>query len=78
MTEAWSYFYKASDFQIVGDDLTVTNPVRTKKAIDLKSCNALLLITGLVLSPSLSKLPRTPSPPAGVSWFLTDQAKPRM
>ncbi|KAI9757108.1 MAG: 26S proteasome subunit rpt4 [Chaenotheca gracillima] len=41
--EAWSYFYKTSDFQIVGDDLTVTNPVRIKKAIELKSCNALLL-----------------------------------
>lgn len=58
--EAWSYFYKTSDFQIVGfvyqihksmkisdelfsDDLTVTNPERIKKAIDLKSCNALLL-----------------------------------
>jgi len=41
--EAWSYFYKTSDFQIVGDDLTVTNPIRIKKAIDLKSCNALLL-----------------------------------
>jgi enolase len=41
--EAWSYFFKTSDFQIVGDDLTVTNPVRIKKAIDLKSCNALLL-----------------------------------
>lgn len=41
--EAWSYFYKTSDFQIVGDDLTVTNPIRIKKAIELKSCNALLL-----------------------------------
>jgi len=41
--EAWSYFYKTSDFQIVGDDLTVTNPLRIKKAIELKSCNALLL-----------------------------------
>jgi enolase len=29
--------------QIVGDDLLVTNPVRVKKAIDEKSCNALLL-----------------------------------
>ena len=29
--EAWSYFYKTSDFQIVGDDLTVTNPIRIKK-----------------------------------------------
>lgn len=41
--EAWSYFFKTSNFQIVGDDLTVTNPLRIKKAIDLKSCNALLL-----------------------------------
>lgn len=41
--EAWSYFFKTSDFQIVADDLTVTNPIRIKKAIELKSCNALLL-----------------------------------
>lgn len=41
--EAWSHFYKTSDFQIVGDDLTVTNPIRIKRAIDEKSCNALLL-----------------------------------
>ncbi|KAI5795188.1 phosphopyruvate hydratase [Geopyxis carbonaria] len=41
--EAWSYFYKTSDFQIVGDDLTVTNPERIKTAIEKKSCNALLL-----------------------------------
>lgn len=41
--EAWSYFFKNSDFQIVGDDLTVTNPAFIKKAIDTKACNALLL-----------------------------------
>ncbi|KAK5064283.1 hypothetical protein LTR84_000116 [Exophiala bonariae] len=41
--EAWSYFYKTSDFQIVGDDLTVTNPIRIKKAIETKAANALLL-----------------------------------
>ncbi|KIV94706.1 enolase [Exophiala mesophila] len=41
--EAWSYFYKTSDFQIVGDDLTVTNPVRIKRAIESKAANALLL-----------------------------------
>ena len=28
---------------IFSDDLTVTNPLRIKKAIELKSCNALLL-----------------------------------
>lgn len=31
------------DVQIVGDDLTVTNPVRVKRAIEEKACNALLL-----------------------------------
>ncbi|KAL2122907.1 hypothetical protein VTJ04DRAFT_3362 [Mycothermus thermophilus] len=41
--EAWSYFYKTQDIQIVGDDLTVTNPLRIKQAIDLKAANALLL-----------------------------------
>lgn len=41
--EAWSYFFKTTDFQLVGDDLTVTNPKRIKKAIDTKACNALLL-----------------------------------
>jgi len=43
--EAWQYFYKTSgsDFQIVGDDLTVTNPIFIKKAIETKACNALLL-----------------------------------
>ncbi len=41
--EAWSYFYKTQDIQIVGDDLTVTNPIRIKKAIELKAANALLL-----------------------------------
>ncbi|KAI5282056.1 hypothetical protein KEM54_002997 [Ascosphaera aggregata] len=41
--EAWTYFHKNSDFQIVGDDLTVTNPLRIKTAIEKKSCNALLL-----------------------------------
>lgn len=41
--EAWSYFYKNSDFQIVGDDLTVTNPKFIRKAIETKACNALLL-----------------------------------
>jgi enolase len=43
--EAWSYFYKTQGekIQIVADDLTVTNPLRIKKAIDLKASNALLL-----------------------------------
>merc|ERR1712000_227639 len=49
MDVASSEFYKEDvkkydlDFKIVGDDLTVTNPIRIKKAIELKSCNSLLL-----------------------------------
>lgn len=43
--EAWSLFYAkaASKIQIVGDDLTVTNPLRIKTAIGKKCANALLL-----------------------------------
>ena len=41
--EAWSYFFKNYNGQIVGDDLTVTNPAFIKKAIETKACNALLL-----------------------------------
>lgn len=41
--EPWSLFMKDSTIQIVGDDLTVTNPLRIKTAIEKKSCNCLLL-----------------------------------
>ncbi|KAK7204683.1 enolase I, a phosphopyruvate hydratase that catalyzes the conversion of 2-phosphoglycerate to phosph [Myxozyma melibiosi] len=41
--DAWVHFYKTTDIQIVGDDLTVTNPVRIKTAIEKKAANALLL-----------------------------------
>lgn len=43
--ESWVGFTAqvGSDVQIVGDDLTVTNPARIKKAADLGACNALLL-----------------------------------
>ncbi|KAK9460721.1 Enolase, C-terminal TIM barrel domain-containing protein [Lipomyces oligophaga] len=41
--DAWVHFYKTTDIQIVGDDLTVTNPLRIKTAIDKKAANALLL-----------------------------------
>jgi len=40
---AWSAFTGAADYQVVGDDLTVTNVTRVKKAIDEKACNSLLL-----------------------------------
>lgn len=41
--EAWSHFFKTVNVQIVGDDLTVTNPIRIKTAIEKKAANALLL-----------------------------------
>lgn len=43
--DAWVHFYSkvSSKVQIVGDDLTVTNPLRIKTAIEKKAANALLL-----------------------------------
>jgi len=41
--DAWRTFMSSTDIQLVGDDLTVTNPKRIKDAIDSKACNALLL-----------------------------------
>ncbi|KAL1935542.1 hypothetical protein VTP01DRAFT_4682 [Rhizomucor pusillus] len=39
----WSHLKNTSNFQLVGDDLTVTNPKRIATAIEKKACNALLL-----------------------------------
>merc|ERR1711992_245201 len=39
----WTKLTAETDIQIVGDDLTVTNPKRIQMAVDKKSCNALLL-----------------------------------
>jgi len=43
--ESWIAFTKevGKDIQIVGDDLTVTNPIRIEKAAKSGACNALLL-----------------------------------
>ncbi|KIM70002.1 hypothetical protein SCLCIDRAFT_18990 [Scleroderma citrinum Foug A] len=41
--DAWAHFTKQSTVQIVGDDLTVSNPQRIKTAIEKKACNGLLL-----------------------------------
>jgi enolase len=40
---AWTKFTADMSIQIVGDDLTVTNPKRVQTAIDKKACNCLLL-----------------------------------
>uniref|UniRef100_G3NX27 phosphopyruvate hydratase n=1 Tax=Gasterosteus aculeatus aculeatus TaxID=481459 RepID=G3NX27_GASAC len=41
--EAWSKFTATTSIQVVGDDLTVTNPKRIAKGVAEKSCNCLLL-----------------------------------
>lgn len=41
--ESWINFMATTDVQVVGDDLTVTNPIRIRKAIKTRACNALLL-----------------------------------
>ncbi|GAA5884730.1 hypothetical protein JCM6882_005369 [Rhodosporidiobolus microsporus] len=41
--EAWTFLTQNTKIQIVGDDLTVTNPKRIQTAIEKKSCNGLLL-----------------------------------
>uniref|UniRef100_A0A671Y966 phosphopyruvate hydratase n=1 Tax=Sparus aurata TaxID=8175 RepID=A0A671Y966_SPAAU len=40
---AWSQFTASVGIQVVGDDLTVTNPRRIQRAVDDKACNCLLL-----------------------------------
>jgi enolase len=41
--DAWTQLTASVDIQIVGDDLTVTNPKRIQTAVDKKACNCLLL-----------------------------------
>uniref|UniRef100_A0A8C6MFS5 Beta-enolase n=1 Tax=Nothobranchius furzeri TaxID=105023 RepID=A0A8C6MFS5_NOTFU len=41
--EHWAKFTASVDIQIVGDDLTVTNPKRIQQAVEKKACNCLLL-----------------------------------
>ncbi len=41
--EAWTNFTNSTDIQVVGDDLTVTNPKRIADAVEKKACNCLLL-----------------------------------
>nr|XP_033778173.1 alpha-enolase isoform X2 [Geotrypetes seraphini] len=40
---AWSKFTASAGIQVVGDDLTVTNPKRIARAVEQKACNCLLL-----------------------------------
>ncbi|XP_018324840.1 enolase [Agrilus planipennis] len=40
---AWSTITAKTNIQIVGDDLTVTNPKRIQTAVEKKACNCLLL-----------------------------------
>lgn len=40
---AWTEFTAKAGIQVVGDDLTVTNPKRIAQAVENKACNCLLL-----------------------------------
>lgn len=40
---SWIDLTAKTNIQIVGDDLTVTNPVRIQKAVEKQACNTLLL-----------------------------------
>ncbi|GFZ43413.1 LOW QUALITY PROTEIN: phosphopyruvate hydratase [Saitozyma sp. JCM 24511] len=40
---SWVHFNKTTKIQVVGDDLTVTNPQRIKMAVEQSACNGLLL-----------------------------------
>jgi len=41
--ESWSKLQASTQIQLVGDDLTVTNPERINMAVERKACNCLLL-----------------------------------
>lgn len=41
--DAWSRLTAQVGIQVVGDDLTVTNPKRIEKAAEARACNCLLL-----------------------------------
>lgn len=41
--DAWTKYTASVNCQVVGDDLTVTNPKRIQTAIEKKACNCLLL-----------------------------------
>ncbi|KAE9547587.1 hypothetical protein FO519_009201 [Halicephalobus sp. NKZ332] len=41
--DGWIKFNGSTSVQLVGDDLTITNPKRTRTAIERKACNCLLL-----------------------------------
>merc|ERR1711973_824032 len=58
----WSKMTAATNIQIVGDDLTVTNPTRIATAVEKKACNCLLLkvnqigsVTESIKAPLLAK-----------------------
>ena len=66
--DAWVHFFaKVSDkIQIVGDDLTVTNPLRIATAIEKKAANALLLKVNQI--GSLSESIRAANDSYGAKW----------
>ena len=54
--DSWVKYTASVDHQVVGDDLTVTNPKRIQMGIDKKACNCLLLKVNQVRPPGLGIL----------------------
>ncbi|OPJ58009.1 hypothetical protein AV530_015440 [Patagioenas fasciata monilis] len=73
--EGWRRFLSQVGIQVVGDDLTVTNPKRIQRAAELGACNCLLLKVNQIGSvtesiqaphnPPNPKSPPSPSPAGG-------------
>ncbi|XP_074710594.1 alpha-enolase-like isoform X2 [Strix uralensis] len=66
---AWKKFTGSVGIQVVGDDLTVTNPKRIAKAVEEKACNCLLLKVDQIgsVTESLASLQAHP-----VQWLGCD------
>merc|ERR1711971_554021 len=76
--EGWTKLTGSTDIQIVGDDLTVTNPKRIQMAVDKKACNCLLLKVNQIGSVTNPSLPITlERKMAGEPWYPIDLVKLR-
>uniref|UniRef100_A0A7N6ANX8 phosphopyruvate hydratase n=1 Tax=Anabas testudineus TaxID=64144 RepID=A0A7N6ANX8_ANATE len=70
--QAWSNFTASTNIQVVGDDLTVTNPKRISKAVTEKACNCLLLKVNQIVSskPNTKTVKRGTRTPSSLIWWL--------
>merc|ERR1712018_753190 len=76
--EGWCKLNGGVQIQIVGDDLTVTNPKRIQMAIDKKACNCLLLKVNQIGSVTESIAIISARLTDGAQWFLIVPVKLRI